>query len=785
MNRKQIIMAAVGGVFVLAVLVLVWQLDIFNWEKLDISKINSLDLSTRIYDSKDTEVDRLSGSVHRVYVELNTLPDYVYNAFVAAEDARFYSHNGIDVKRIFGALWQDIKTMSFSQGASTITQQLIKLTHLTSEKTLARKAQEAYLAAKLEKELSKYEILEAYINTVYFGGGAYGIGAAAERYFGKSAQELTASEAALLAGIIKSPSSYAPHLNINAALDRREYVIKAMERDGFISSSEANAALDEEVTITDAEKSAGGYAWYTDEVAREAREILGISYEELLGGGYSIYTGLVPEIQTAAEEVMTNENYYPEEAAQGALIAMEPSTGEITALVGAREYSAQMCLNRATSSRRQPGSLIKPVSTYAVAVEKYGYLPTSTVYDIQREYANGYTPGNSGGTYNGQVTLREALARSLNAATVDLADTVGISAVADCVSAFGISADKSDENLALALGAMTYGATPEEMCTAYCVLASGGVRPEAHCIRRIVDRYGEIIFEYETEAVRVVSAETAYIITDMLKSAATDGTARSLAALGIPVAAKTGTAGLKNHDTSDAWATAYTPDAVVTVWFGRDSNANGGMPRSVTGGAYAAPACADLLTRISGTLSGKDFTKPAGVERLLIDGYALENEGRVLLASENTPGEYVKTELFRANTELSLSDIWNAPSPVTDLRLTSGDGEAPSIEFTCLSSYAEYAVVRKCRGVTELAGIVRGAAGETLSFTDTSADTSQINVYSVIPRHALLYETGYTLTGAESGSVQARPAGFLNGIVSLFDSDGEIPDVESISDPLF
>lgn len=785
MSRKQIIWTAVGGIFVLALILLVWQLDIFNWKKLDVSKIYNMDLSTRIYDSKDTEVGSLGGSVRRVYTELNALPDYVYNAFVAAEDARFYSHSGVDVKRIFGALWQDIKTMSFSQGASTITQQLIKLTHLTSEKTLARKAQEAYLAIKLEKELTKSEILEAYINTVYFGGGAYGIGAAAERYFGKSAQELTISEAALLAGIIKSPSSYAPHLNIDAALGRREYVIKAMEREGFISPADANAALDEEVDIADTEESAGKYAWYMDEAAREAGEILGIGYEELLGGGYSIYTGLVPAIQAAAEEIMTADDYYPEEEAQGALITMEPYTGEIMALVGGREYTAQLGLNRATSARRQPGSLIKPVSTYAVAVDKYGYLPTSTVYDVQREYANGYAPGNSGGIYNGEVTVREALARSLNAATVDLADTVGVSAVADCAGAFGITVEESDENLALALGAMTYGATPEEMCTAYCVLASGGVRPEAHSVRRIVDRYGEVIYEYKAEPVRVVSAETAYIITDMLKSAAEDGTARSLAKLGIPVAAKTGTAGLENHDTSDAWTTAYTPDVVVTVWFGRDSNANGGMPRSVTGGAYAAPVCAELLGRITGALSATDFRAPAGIERLLIDGYALENEGRVLLASGNTPCEYVIAELFHENTDLPMSNVWDAPAAVTDLRLISSDGETPVIEFTCTSDYAEYVVVRKCRGATELAGVVRGGTGETISFTDTAADARQINIYSVIPRHALLYEAGYTLTGAESGSVQACPSGLLNGIASLFDGGDEIPDVESISDPLF
>jgi 1A family penicillin-binding protein len=786
MSRKAIILSILAAVFGIAIGAFVWQLDLPNWQKLDVNKIYDVQLATRVYDAKNEAAGSLHASENRIYASIASLPAYVPEAFVAAEDARFYKHGGVDLQRIAGAVWQDVKTMSYAQGASTITQQLIKLTHLTSEKTLSRKVQEAFLAIQLERKLTKDQILEAYMNVVYFGNGAYGIGAAAEKYFGKSAQELTLGEASLLAGVIKSPSSYAPHLNLDAAKGRREYVLSSMVKNGYITREQANAAETEGIDIVATASASGDYGWYIDEVAREAEGALGITAEELLSGGYSIYTALDTDAQKAAESVMEDTAYYPEAAAQGALIAMDTDNGEVVAVVGGREYSVQRGLNRATQSRRQPGSSIKPLSTYAAAVDRYGYVPTSPAYDVQRTYGGGYSPGNAGNQYSGQVTVRAALSKSMNAATVDLADTVGVDAIAKYARAFGLPIEKADQNLALALGSLTYGVTPEEMCAAYSALANGGTVHEAHLIRRIEDRYGNLVYEYAAKDARAVTAQSAYILTDMLKTAARTGTAKALSSLPFPVAAKTGTAGLPNGDTSDAWTVAYTPEIAVAVWMGLDSNANGGMAASVSGGGYAAKACAGFFTQVSQKLSRRDFARPTGVSVLLVDGYALNNENRVVLASANTPPEYVVSELFEGDAgEMAVSDIWDAPQPVSDLSLTSMPGETPVIGFTAVSPYAEYLVVRNTGGAYDIVAILSGAAGERLSFADTAADLGTEHTYTVIPRHKLLFEMGTLVTGAESNAVRYSPGGLLNGLTNLFRGDDRKDQIESGEKSIF
>jgi 1A family penicillin-binding protein len=786
MRKKTIVLLSLGALAVAAIGAFLWELDLANWQKLDVNKIYDVQLATQIYDADDEVAGSLFASENRVFVSIGSLPSYVPEAFVAAEDARFYKHGGVDLQRIAGAAWHDVKTLSYAQGASTITQQLIKLTHLTSDKTLSRKFQEAILATQLERQLTKDQILEAYLNVVYFGNGAYGIGTAAEKYFGKSAQELTLGEASLLAGVIKSPSNYAPNVNLDAAKGRREYVLASMVENGYITQAQANAAEEEAIEVSAAASASGDYGWYVDEAAREAEEVLGISAEELLSGGYRIYTALDVGAQKAAEATMEDTSYYPEAAAQGALIAMNVKNGEVVALVGGREYAVRRGLNRATQSSRQPGSSIKPLTTYAAAVDRYGYVPTSSAYDVQRTYADGYAPGNAGGNYSGQVTLRAALSRSMNAATVDLADTVGVDAIVKYAKAFGLPIDSGDRNLALALGSMTYGVTPEEMCGAYAALANGGTVHKAHLIRKIEDRYGNLVYEFAAEDARAVTAQSAYILTDMLKTTARTGTAKALSALPFPVAAKTGTAGLPNGDTSDAWTVAYTPDISVAVWMGLDSNANGGMAASVSGGGYAAKACAGFLAQISQNLSGRDFSLPPGVNVLLVDGYALENENRVVLASSSTPSEYAVSELFEGNTDgMAVSDIWDTPQPVSDLTINSMPGETPVIGFTAVSPYAEYLVVRNTGGAYDIVGILSGAAGERLSFTDTGADLGAEHMYSVIPRHKLLFEIGKLVTGTESTTVRYTPGGLLNGLTNMFrDSDGN-GEIESGAKSIF
>ncbi len=282
----------IAGVSVILLALLIWRLDIPNWKKLDLSKLTALPNATQVYDADGNLAGTLHSGENRNWVSLSEIPQHVQEAFIAAEDLRFYKHSGIDIYRIFGALWQDIKTMSRSQGASTITQQLIKLTHLTSTKTLSR--QEAFLALQLERQMSKQEILEAYLNIVYFGHGAYGIESAAQIYFDKPASELSLAEGALLAGVIKSPSNYAPHLNAEKSISRRNSILTTMAENEFISEAEAQAAKNERLMLASEKADAVQYGWYMDAVLTEAEQCLNLSSEEILSGGFQIYTGSDP-----------------------------------------------------------------------------------------------------------------------------------------------------------------------------------------------------------------------------------------------------------------------------------------------------------------------------------------------------------------------------------------------------------------------------------------------------------------------------------------------------------
>lgn len=765
--RKRTVLYILGGIIIAAAAAFLLMLDIPSWQKLDLNRITQLPQATMVYDEDGGSMGSLYASQNRRHVAVDSLPDHVPQAFIAAEDQRFYSHHGADIRRIFGALWQDIKTLSFAQGASTITQQLIKLTHLTSEKTISRKTQEIALALQLENKISKEEILEAYLNTVYFGSGAYGVEAASEAFFSKKAAELTLSESALLAGIIKSPSGFAPHIHPDNALKRRNYVLQEMQSQGFISDSALMSAKAEPLRLNMNKRTQTGQGWYMDQVLSEAEDVLNMETEEILTSGLRIYTAYDPQIQSAADALFENGANFPDPAADGtpaqaAMIVMNTDDGEIAAVTGGRTYDVSRGLNRATQARRQPGSAIKPVSTYAAAVDACGYLPSSMIEDVQREFTGGYMPGNAGGKTYGTVTLREALSRSLNIATVDLADLIGIQKIRRYMAQFGITLGAQDVNLALALGSMTHGVSPAELCAAYCALANGGSQVRAHAIRSIENDRGEKLYQAEIPTTRAVSAETAYLVTDMLKSAAAEGSAKALAGAGVPVAGKTGTVSETNGGTRDIWTAAYTPELAVAVWMGFDEpDAEHSLPGSAGGSGYPARLCAALLNRIRAELSGSDFAVPEGLVAADIDTAALSNDKEILLASPATPEAYRQREWFHeGQLPQETSDEWDAPEAVDDLILLSAD--RPSIAFTSKSAAADYLILRKTGDDTQIAAVLSAEPGSVIVWAEDESQEAACS-YSVLPRHRLLYENGTLITGPESDSVKWSP-GLLSRI---------------------
>ena len=566
-----------------------------RWVDFDVYRITGCDRTSIIYDGQSDMVTRLHGVQDRTWVSISELQPSTVYAFISAEDARFFEHEGVDIIRIAGAIVADIKAGSYVQGASTISQQLIKLSHLTSEKTISRKAEEAALAYEMERQYSKEDILEMYLNYVYFGGGYYGIEAAAKGYFGVHASDLTLDQSAMLAGILKSPSGYAPHINYAASINRRNNILRLMRDYGYITDDEKKQASAGRPTILhDKREEYSGY--YTDAVTKSAAALMGITVDELIRGGYSIYSAMDSDIQHYCEEMFKNGELFPAEDSEAAIVVLEPSTGMVVAMVGGRSYTGGISFNRATDIRRQPGSVIKPVIAYAPAFEYLNYTAADMILDEETTFAD-YTPSNYGNKYYGWVTVREAVTKSLNVPAVKTLSAVGVYRAKDFAKRCGIEFDDKDDSLALALGGFTYGVSPLQIAGAYSCFASGGIYNTPTLIKKITDRNGLTVYEYRQDSRRVMSEANAYILTSMLKSVVTEGTGHRLNTLDIPIAGKTGTVGLANGN-RDAWMAGYTPEYTAVVWQGYDSDRLGLLPSSATGGTYPALMLYELFNHI-------------------------------------------------------------------------------------------------------------------------------------------------------------------------------------------
>lgn len=490
-------------------------------------------------------------------VSLRDLPAYLPKAFIAIEDRRFYHHWGIDPVGVTRALVRNMSGRGPMQGGSTLTQQLAKNLFLTQERTMARKVQEAILALWLERKFSKDQILELYLNRVYFGSGAYGVEAAARKYFGHGARETTLPEAAMLAGLMKAPTKLAPNRHPAAAVDRASQVITAMAQEGMITDRMAALAIMQPATVS--RETAGSINYAADYVMDVLDETVGAIDEDIV-----VTTTLSADKQAAAEKALTEEldksgKRYA--VAQGALVSMDPN-GQIKALVGGRNY-AESQFNRAVSARRQPGSSFKPF-VYLTALER-GLTP-ETIRDDAPINIRGWQPENASQDYQGQVTLTRALAMSLNTVAVRLGLEVGPKAVAATAHRLGIASDLQP-NASIALG--TSEVTPLELVSAYAPFANGGIRVQPHIITRVRTADGKLLYQRKGASFgRVIEFDHVGMMNAMLQETLIIGTGKHAELPGWQAAGKTGT----SQDHRDAWFVGYTSQLVTGVWLGNDDN---------------------------------------------------------------------------------------------------------------------------------------------------------------------------------------------------------------------
>lgn len=717
------------------------------WHMLDTDKLTSHKLSLCLYDQDGTLFSCLYNTENRLLLT-DPLPDHVKNAFIAAEDARFYSHKGIDPVRICGAAWHDLLAGAYVEGASTITQQLIKLTHLSSEKVMSRKVDEAILSLQLERRYSKDEILTMYLNTVYFGGGYYGLETAARGYFGVSAKDLSLSQAALLAGVLKSPSRYAPHLRPEASVGRRGVILNLMAEYGFISEEEAAAAQAEPLTLsTDPAFNRRGY--YVDYALQQSCKVLGISMTELLEGGYQIHTAMDAPLQLLCEEAFAKDENFPTEngvSAQGAICILEASTGRIAALVGGRDQQVALALNRAVDMQRQPGSVIKPLLVYAPALEA-GYTAATMLLDEQTEYAD-YAPSNASGQYLGWVTMRQAVTKSLNIPAVTLFSQLGIEKCKAFAQNLGLTFDKEDTRLALALGGFTYGVSPLELCRAYGALANGGVYHEDVLITSITDAQGEVLYRDRGLSRRVMTEGSAFILTSMLKSVAQEGTAKALGELNIPIAAKTGTTGDKTGN-RDIWLAAYTREYAAVVWMGYDDSTYS-IPPNQGGGSYPAKIIMEIFGALYKDRPAPDFSQPATVVRVRLDSYSLHQDHEARLCTAMTPENYGVWEYFIKGTEpAEVSPYWSTPEPPTDVRALK-TGNTVRVQFTPKETFVSYLLYREnSAGYAVLLSTFTGSTAPVTYVDDVTGQSGELSYY-VIPVTAPLGADDTQLVGESS-----------------------------------
>lgn len=593
-----------------------------------------------VYDQNNRIVQTTTGSL-KESISINEFPQALKDAFVCTEDKRFYKHNGYDVKRILRATLNNLKAHTFKEGASTISQQLIKNTHLTQEKTLKRKLREWKLTRSLEKQYDKEEILERYLNTIYFGHNCFGVTSASKFYFGKSPRELALDECAILAGLVKSPNNYSPFKNPDACQKRKELVLNAMLRNGAITQKEKEEGIKAPLPLEEDRKSDGGYMHFVFEELSELSE----NYNFTIGGKVEIFTFLDQAIQAETEKIA--EDYKESDKAFFVL--------------DNEKHAFKACVSSVGNIARLPGSTIKPLLVYAPAIEEDLLSPATPILDAKINY-NGYSPENYNGEYHGYVSARECVEKSLNVPAVKVLESLTVRKGAAYLEKLGLPVCDEDKSLALALGGMKKGYPLKDILAAYSCLQNEGMYTPCGFISSVRIN-GVPVYTKKNTTKRVFSKETAALMTDMLKTTAKNGTAKKLRGFPFEIAAKTGTVGEAKGNT-DAYAISYTTRDCIGVWLGHADNEK----ISHTGGGEPCRLSRELHEGIYAIYQSRAqtiplFSLPDSVHAVELDKQAYYDTHTLILADEASPLDCRLSELFKTSAiPLNKSTSFTCPT---------------------------------------------------------------------------------------------------------------------------
>ncbi len=593
--------------------------------------LNNFDQRLCFYDDNNVPLAS-TFSNGKTIASLDEMPDYVKYAFISIEDKNFYNHKGINTKRIIKSVLDNIFSGYAKSGASTISQQLVKNLHLSSEKTLKRKIQEMYLTKKLEKNYSKDEILETYLNIIYFGNNAIGIENASNKYFDCHAKDLKIYEAATLAGIIKSPSLYSPINNSSACIDRRNVVLKEMFDDGYITEEEYLFSKNQELNLKLQQNILDNNLYYK-ECINEAEQILNLDEKTISESNYKIYTYLNNKMQNSTIQNLKQTTKELFSYQSFCSVILDNKTNGVLAYVS----------NLQSTLTRQPGSLIKPILCYAPAFEEGILSPLTPIDDSPLSYEN-WKPQNANNQYSGYISTRQALSESKNIPAIKTLSYVGIENAKSYATQLGITFDETDNHLALALGSMKNGVSILTLSSAYSVFSNDGQYDTYHFIRKIEDYAGRIIYECPHKKTPVFSPETTYLINDILLDCSNTGTAKRLSSLGMKLASKTGTVGSENGNT-DAWCISYNKNLSVLSWVG---NATGKPENNLNNSQNGGTITANMNLGIWEQNKNFDkwFTQPGGVLDLKVDLIDYNEKHILNLAINNTPDEFVINDIF-------------------------------------------------------------------------------------------------------------------------------------------